>query len=131
MRLIQFDRSQEIPIVAALVFGRLKHERVRLVFDSGCGTTQIHIGVIKNIGYSDADAKRKTSVQGAAGDKQDGFLLSIKELQLFGISFAGMDVAAHDFSKFSRYGIDGLLGFDVIKKLRFELDGPEGILKIL
>ena len=50
---------------------------------------------------------------------------------MFGITFADMDVAAHDFSKFSRYGIDGLLGFDVIKQLRFELDGAEGILKIL
>ena len=130
MRLIQFDRSQEIPIVDALVFGRLKHERVRLVFDSGCGITQIHIGVIKSLGYSDIDAKRKTSVQGAAGDRQEGFLLGIKEFQLFGMSFTDMDLAVHDFSKFSRYGIDGLLGFDVIKQLRFELDGPEGMLKI-
>jgi len=56
--------------------------------------------------------------------------LSVKELQLFGKPFTEMDVAAHDFSKFSRYGIDGLLGFDVIKQLRFELDGPEGLLKI-
>ena len=70
-------------------------------------------------------------MQGAAGERQEGFLVGIKEFQLFGISFADMDVAAHDFSKFSRYGIDGLLGFDVIKQLRFELDGPEGILKIL
>ena len=65
MRLIEFDRTQEIPIVDALVFGRLKHERVRLVFDSGCGTTQLHIGVIKNLGYSSTDANRNTSVQEA------------------------------------------------------------------
>ena len=130
MRIIHFDRSKEIPIVDALVFGRTKHERVRLVFDSGCGTTQIHVGVVRSIGYSDKDSKQITSVQGASGEKQDGFLLKIQELQLFGISFANMNVAAHDFGHFSRYGIDGLLGFDVIKQLKFKLDGPEGLLKI-
>lgn len=130
MPVIYFDRSQEIPIVDVFVVGKLKHERVRLVFDSGCGITQIHTGVIQSIGYSDSDAKRITSVQGAAGDEQKGYLLSIRKLQLFGKSFPDMEVAAHDFSKFSRYGIDGLLGFDIIKQLRFELDGPKGLLKV-
>lgn len=131
MRLIRFDRSQEIPIVDALLVGRSKNERVRLVFDSGCGTTQIHTGVIKSIGYTIKDSKRTTSVQGASGDSQEGFLLGIRELNLFGLPFNDVDVAAHDFSNFSRYGIDGLLGFDIIKRLRFELDGPEGLLKII
>lgn len=130
MRVIHFDRSQEIPIIVALVIGRLKYERVRLVFDSGCGTTQIHAGVIKSIGYSERDAKRTTYTQGAAGDRQEGFILSIKELQVFGKPFTELDIAAHDFSRFSRHGIDGLLGFDVIKQLRFELDGPQGIIKL-
>lgn len=131
MRVIRFDRSKEIPIVNALVLGRTGHERVRLVFDSGCGTTQIHTGVIKNLGYSEADAKRTTAVEEAAGPAQEGYLLCIKELRLFSIPFENIDVAAHDFTKFKRYGIDGLLGFDVIKQLRFELNGPEGVLKIL
>ena len=119
MHLIRFDRSQEIPIVDAIVFGPQKHERLRLVFDSGCGVTQIHIGVINSIGYSEQDAKRTTSVQGATGDRQHGFLLGINKLLFFGKTFPDLDVAAHDFSTFSSCGIDGLLGFDVIKQLRF------------
>ena len=30
----------------------------------------------------------------------------------------------------SHFGIDGLLGFDLIKQMHFELNGPQGLLKI-
>ncbi len=130
MRLIHFDRSQEIPIVDALVFGPRKHERLRLVFDSGCGKTQIDTCVIESIGYSASDSIGVTVVKGPSGDTQEGYLVRVKDFQLFGMSFSNMEIGAHDFDQFAKYEIDGLLGFDVIKQLRFELDGPEGLLKI-
>ena len=131
MRLIKFDRNQEIPIVDVLVFGPRKHERVKLVFDSGCGKTQIDTCVVESIGYSAIDSIGITIVKGPSGDVQEGYLVKAKDFQLFGISFSNMEIGAHDFARFAKYEIDGLLGFDVIKQLRFELDGPEGILKIL
>ncbi len=117
-------------LVDALVFGPRKHERVKLVFDSGCGKTQIDTGVIESIGYSAKDSIGVTIVKGPSGDTQEGYLVKAKDFQLFGISFENMEIGAHDFDQFSKYEIDGLLGFDVIKQLRFELDGPEGLLKI-
>jgi len=130
MRLIHFDRSQEIPIVDALVFGPRKHERLRLVFDSGCGKTQVDTCVIESIGYSVSNSIGVTVVKGPSGDMQEGYLVKVKDFQLFGMSFSNMEIGAHDFDQFAKYEIDGLLGFDVIKQLRFELDGPEGLLKI-
>lgn len=130
MRIIRFDRSQEIPIVDALVFGPRRYERVKMVFDSGCGVTQLDTGVIESIGYSAKDAKYASIVLGPSGDKQEGYVVSVTELKLFGLSFSGTEIGAYDFDNFAHYGIDGLLGFDVIKQLRFELDGPEGLLKI-
>jgi ABC-type dipeptide/oligopeptide/nickel transport system ATPase component len=119
MRLIQFDRSQEIPIVDGLVFGPRKHERLRLVFDSGCGKTQIDTCVIESIGYSASDSIGVTVVKGPSGDTQEGYLVRVKDFQLFGRSFSNMEIGAHDFDQFAKYEIDGLLGVDVIKQLRF------------
>ena len=50
MQVISFDRTQDIPIVDAIILGPITHERVRLVFDSGCGLTQIDTGLIESIG---------------------------------------------------------------------------------
>ena len=130
MRLIHFDRSKEIPIVDALVFGPRKHERLRLVFDSGCGKTQIDTSVIESLGYSARESIGLTVVKGPSGDTQEGYLVRVLDFKLFGISFPEMEVGAHDFDQFAKYEIDGLLGFEVIKQLRFEIDGPEGLLKI-
>ncbi len=70
-------------------------------------------------------------MKGAAGPAQEGFLVNIKELNLFGISFKNLAVASHDFTDFERYGFDGLLGFDIIKQLHLELNGPAGELRVL
>jgi hypothetical protein len=46
MQIISFDRTQDIPVVDAIISGPITYERVRLVFDSGCGLTQIDTGEI-------------------------------------------------------------------------------------
>lgn len=50
MRVIKFDRSQDIPIIDAKIRGPLGTRRIRLVFDTGCGLTQIDTCLIENIG---------------------------------------------------------------------------------
>ena len=40
MRVISFDRTQDIPVVDVIVSGSGSYERVRLVFDSGCVSGQ-------------------------------------------------------------------------------------------
>lgn len=92
--------------------------------------TQIDTCVIESIGYSASDSIGVTVVKGPSGDTQEGYLVKVRDFQLFGMSFSNMEIGAHDFDQFAKYEIDGLLGFDVIKQLRFELDGPEGLLKI-
>lgn len=102
MQIINFDRTQDIPIVDAIILGPITHERVRLVFDSGCGLTQI--------------------------DK--GYVVGLESFKLFGYSISNLEVGVYDFDNFAHFGIDGLLGFDLIKQMHFELNGPQGLLKI-
>jgi hypothetical protein len=130
MQLINFDRSQDIPIVDVLIRGPRSQERVRLVFDSGCGTTQIDTGLIDSIGYSARDATHNITVKGPVGDTAEGYIVKVDSLKLFGHTLSGMEVGVYDFDNFSHYGIDGLLGFDIIKQMHFELDGVAGILKV-
>ena len=40
--------------------------------------------------------------------------------------FNHIPVAAFDFSNWEEEGIDGLLGWDMIRLLHLEMDGPKG-----
>ena len=130
MQIINFDRTQDIPIVDAIILGPITHERVRLVFDSGCGLTQIDTGLIESIGYSASYAKRTMSVRGPVGDEVQGYVVGLESFKLFGYSISNLEVGVYDFDNFAHFGIDGLLGFDLIKQMHFELNGPHGLLKI-
>lgn len=130
MQVISFDRSQDIPIVDAIISGPVTYERVRLVFDSGCGLTQIDTGLIESIGYSAVNAKRTMTIRGPVGREVEGYVVDIRSFKLFGHSISNLEVGAYDFDNFAHFGIDGLLGFDLIKQMHFELNGPEGLLKI-
>ncbi len=76
MRVIEFDREQEVPIVRVLIEGPRSVKRATLVFDTGSGITQIHTSLIEAIGYSARDGQRRFSVKGVVGDpKRDIFCL--------------------------------------------------------
>lgn len=130
MRTIRFDVAQEIPIIDAKVFGPLGSRNVRLVFDTGAGFTQIDTALMEELGYSAANSNEIMRVQGPAGDFQEGYIVSLSSLKIFGRQLKGVVIGVYDFDNFDRYGIDGLLVFDVIKQLHLEMNGPEGVLKI-
>ncbi len=130
MRIVKFDPGSELPIVEARIRGKQGSRSLRLVFDTGAGSTQIHTARIEAIGYSAIDALGVMSVEGPAGDSKEGYLISLRKLSLFGKNFEDVQIGVYDFDNFAQYGIDGLLGFDVIKQLHLEMDGPKGVLKV-
>jgi len=130
MQVLKIDQAQEIPLIDSIASGPRGKRRLKLVFDTGCGTTQIDTALLENLGYSAFDGIERATVRGPAGDPQEGYTLKLARLAVLGRSFSSPIVAAYDFDNFSRYGIDGLLGWDLIKHLHLELDGPGGILKV-
>lgn len=130
MRKINFNKHDDLPIVDAVISGPISHERVRLVFDSGCSLTQIDTGFIESIGYSVTNAKQRISVRGPVGDTAEGYIVEVASLNLFGFSLANLDIGVYDFDNCSHFGIDGLIGFDLIKKMHFELNGSQGVLRL-
>ncbi len=130
MQIVHFDVTQDIPVVDARVYGPLGSQTVRLVLDARAGTTQLDTALVEDLGYSVSDAIRQIQVQGPAGDSQDGYQIILKQLTLFGRKFVNIPIGVYDFDNFDKYGIDGLLGFEIIKQLHLEMDGPNGLLKI-
>ena len=52
MKVVKFDRSQDIPIIEAMLQGPRQGGRARLVFDTGSGLTQIDTALMEELGYS-------------------------------------------------------------------------------
>ena len=130
MQLVSVDASQEIPIVDAVVRGRRDFHRVRLVFDTGSGLTQLDTNLIETLGYSASDGEQRLVIVGATGEEVDGFSLRVESLAFLGHKLSNARVGVFDFSHHDRYGIHGLLGWDIIKQLHLELNGPAGMLKV-
>ena len=130
MKTVKFDRSQDIPIVDAMLKGSAENARARLVFDTGSGLTQIDTALIEELGYSARDGKSTYFTFGPAGEKISGYKINLPRLSIFGKRLDNLVVGVIDFDNFSHFGISGLLGFDVIKLLHLEMDGPMGLLKV-
>jgi hypothetical protein len=130
VEIINFDRAEPLPIIDAHIFGPRNSLRVKLILDTGAEFTIVDTGLIEEIGYSARDAKHISAVLGASGDAQDGYILEMKALRFFGKKAKLVTVGAFDFDHFAHFGAHGVLGFDVIKQLHLEMDGPKGVLKV-
>ncbi len=131
MREFRFNPDSKTPLVQALVVGPKAVRRIRLIFDSGAEHTQIHTKVMNYIGYTKDNSIATAVVSGATGDEQEGFIIRTEKLIVLGRKFTDLSIASFDFSHLtSRFNIDGLLGYDLIRLLHFEMNGPKGILKI-
>ena len=129
-RIIKFDRRLLTPIVSVVVYGSRDRAVVRLVFDTGAAFTELHTAIAEDIGYSARDGIERVTAFGPAGPMQEGYTLELKRLTVFGLNFEGIKVAVYDFDNLTEMKVDGLLGWDLIKEMRLELDGPAGELRV-
>lgn len=129
MQHIDLDDSWEVPVVNVLLKGRdRKRTRAKLVFDTGSALTQLDIDLVETLNYSALDATKVRSVKGATGESTEGYVFEMSALKIFNREFEVLPVLTYDFKNFP--GIDGLLGWDIIKQLHLTLNGPSKILSI-
>ncbi|ETW95275.1 MAG: hypothetical protein ETSY2_48395 [Candidatus Entotheonella gemina] len=126
MQTFEIDPSQEIPLVTSRIYGPRGTRRVQLVFDTGAGKTQFHTPVLESIGYSATQAIQMLSMSGPAGPIQEGYSIMLQQIRVLGKTFAEVEVGVFDFDSLSEDGIDGLLGFDLIREFHLEMNGPRG-----
>lgn len=130
MRVYKIRSAFGLPMVSAVVVGPKGALRVELIFDSGAANTQLHIGTLEAVGVLFDKRTPDTAVRGITGQPQPGFSCHTERFHLFGKKYNQLPLAAFDFSDWAEDGIDGLLGWDLIRKLHIEMDGPNGILRI-
>ena len=85
---------------------------------------------MEELGFSAKDGINAYQTKGPAGEALSGYKVEVKALSLFGRRIDNLVVGVIDFDNFSHYGISGLLGFDVIKDLHLEVDGPNGLMTV-
>lgn len=103
--------------------------RAKLAFDTGSALTQVDVDMIEDLGYSARNAIGTAGVKGPTGEATaSGYIVKVSSLYLFGRELRDIPVLTYDFKNFP--GLDGLLGWDVIKRLHLEMDGPNGVLKV-
>lgn len=126
----KINPHQSLPQVFARIRGKHGSQRVRLVFDTGAFMTQIATSVIEELGYSARDGIRHITAYGPSGPIDEGYSVRLSGLEVLSKQFHGMEVAVYDFNNLETEGIAGLLGFDIIKQLHLEMNGPKGELII-
>ena len=125
-RIFKFRETEILPVVNARLFGKNKSKIVRLVFDTGAATTQVHTPVIDILGYSAAHGEGLISSYGPAGPIQEGYSLQVEKLRVFGKEFKQPVLSVYDFDNLADLGLHGLLGFDLIRQMDMELKGSRG-----
>lgn len=129
-RTYSIDPSANLPIVSVRLFGRLGFVKLRLVVDTGAAMTQVNTNYIDSLGYSAADATALASIYGVSGQPDQGFALHVEKLMVLGKEFAKPLISACDMDNLAEDGLDGLLGFDLIRQFDLELRGMKGELVV-
>lgn len=70
-------------------------------------------------------------MRGVKGPIEDGYSLIPDRLFFLQKMFSAPTIAAFDLCEWAEDGIDGLLGFDLIRNFQLEMDGPRGLLRVL
>jgi len=117
-------------MVSAVIIGKMGAARVELIFDSGCAKTQFHIPVLKSVGYSFENRKSNAKARGITGTIENGYEMVLKRFHLLSKTYRQPTVFAFDLSNWAKDGIDGLLGWDIIQKMDFEVLGIRKIIKV-
>ena len=82
------------------------------------------------LGYGQEKKKRDAEIRTVGGLVEKSYVVEIERLEVLGKTFESIEVAASDFRTWADDGIDGLLGWEIIRQLHVEMDGPHGLFKI-
>jgi len=126
----RLNTNQSVPQVYARIRGKNGSQRIRLVFDTEAFMTQIATSVIEELGYSARDGIRCIIAYGPSGPIDEVYSVEIAGLEVLNMQFKKVEISVYDFNNLEAEGIAGLLGFDVIKQLHIEMNGPKGELLI-
>lgn len=101
-----------------------------MVLYTSCSVTQVHSELLALVGCGEATRLGDITIAGVTGDGDPSYLVRLDGLSMLGSRFKAPTIAGVDFNNWARSGIEGLVGWDLVRQLHFEMDGPKGLLKV-
>jgi len=127
---LRFDPDADLILAHADIKGPNNSEQVRLVFDTGASRTEIDSEILTALGFSEVDKVSDLGFECVTGPTHETFSVELDTFTALGRTCRNYEVAFVDFSKWKKDQIDGLLGWDFIRRLHYEQNGPKGLLTI-
>jgi clan AA aspartic protease (TIGR02281 family) len=116
MMVFPFERSGDLMIVEARVWGSLGSREALLVIDTGAAATSIEPALLERLGYSSRDAIARTRVTTPAGVQQ-GHLFRVDRFATLGAEISSFVIQALALD--DEYGVNGLLGMNFLENFNF------------
>jgi len=111
-----FELTAKLINVYAIVVGPAGRSPCQLVIDTAAVYTTLASHFAERIGISNEHATRSTVIRSAVADEH-GFLVNLDQLTTLGLAFRNVEANVADLG----YGIDGLIGMNVLGQLNFEV----------
>ncbi len=127
MHVVQFERSERIIWVPVTLWGPLGEQELQFILDTGTSVTVVNTAIIDKLGYSAKMGTTRSRLVGVEG-AQEGYQLEVKRIAILGLTIESCEVYCHDFE--DRFGVQGLVGMDLLIDREIFIDGPNGVLKI-
>ncbi len=113
-----YDPKKDVIHIPGNIYGPLGEQNIRFAFDPGSYRTIINTSILDSIGYQATGDSSKLSTSSIIG-KEWGYSLLIKKLSILRFEFSNINIASFDLPE--KYGIDGLMGLDLIEKFEITL----------
>lgn len=117
-----YDPTKDLIHIPGKIVGPLGEQNLRFAFDTGSYLTIVNTCLTDSLGFRASDGIRRVSTGSVAG-KEWGYMLTLQRLSILGFEFRGFEVACFDLPE--QYGIDGLIGLDLLEKFEVTLRHSE------
>ena len=113
-----YGDAEGVILLPGKIYGPVGVRNIRLVFDPGSFRTIIKTRLTDSLGYQATGKSKRITTTSVVG-KEYGYTLMLQKLSVLGFEFNNIEVAGFDLPE--KYGIDGLLGLDLLEKFEVTL----------
>jgi clan AA aspartic protease (TIGR02281 family) len=115
-----FEFIARLVSVGAIVAGPRGRSRCDLVLDTAAVYTTLASHLAETLGFASEHVLRATVIRSAVGEER-GYLVNLSQLTTLGLVFRNLEANVADLG----YGIDGLIGMNLLGQLNFEVRPAE------
>jgi len=111
-----FERNASLIVVGAMVVGPRRRVRCDLILDTAAVYTTLAAHLANDLGFTPDHGLRSTVIRSAVADER-GYLVNLEQVTTLGLVFRNLEANVADLG----YGIDGLIGMNLLGQLNFEV----------